>query len=174
MTKIQKVMIDTAKNFAKLSHCERLKVGAVLAKDKRIIACGYNGTISGTKNICEKESYICSKCGSEGKHLGDIFYVQLDSHTETKCKSCSSKEFKRKLTTNDFVLHAEQNVLTFCNREGLSTKDCDMYITHAPCKMCAKLIASAGIKNVYYLEDYRDLEGINFLRDLNIKVEKLK
>lgn len=75
--------------------------------------------------------------------------------------------------TNEFVLHAEQNVFTFCNREGLSTNNCDLYITMSPCRTCSKLIASAGIKRVFYSEEYRDLSGVEFLTELGIEVNKI-
>lgn len=75
--------------------------------------------------------------------------------------------------TNEFVLHAEQNLLTFCNREGLKTEGCTLYVTMAPCKTCSKLIASAGIKEVFYNEEYRDLSGVEFLTQLGIKVNKI-
>lgn len=75
--------------------------------------------------------------------------------------------------TNEFVLHAEQNLLTFCNREGLKTEGCTLYVTMAPCKTCSKLIASAGIKEVFYNEEYRDLSGVEFLTELGIKVNKI-
>ena len=76
--------------------------------------------------------------------------------------------------TSEFVLHAEQNLLTFCNREGLKTEGCTLYVTMAPCKTCSKLIASAGIREVFYDETYRDLDGVQFLKDLGIKIEQIK
>jgi len=131
--KIDKVMMETARNFSSLSYCKRKQVGAVLSLNNRIIAVGYNGTIKGTANCCEDENG----------------------------------------NTNEFVLHAEQNVFTFCNREGLSTNNCDLYITMSPCKTCSKLIASAGIKRVFYSEEYRDLSGVEFLTELGIEVNKI-
>lgn len=133
LRKIDNVMMETAFNFSKLSHCKRKQVGAVLVNNDRIIACGYNGTIKGTNNCCEDENG----------------------------------------NTNEFVLHAEQNIFTFCNREGLSTNNCDIYITMSPCKTCSKLIASAGVNRVFYSEEYRDLSGVEFLTELGIKVIKL-
>lgn len=75
-------------------------------------------------------------------------------------------------TTSELVLHAEQNVLTFCNREGIKTNGCTMFITLSPCKTCAKLMASAGINEVIYEEEYRDTSGIDFLKSIGIKVNK--
>jgi dCMP deaminase len=72
------------------------------------------------------------------------------------------------LKTNDFTLHAEQNILTFCCREGISTKDTILFVTMLPCKMCAKLIASAGIKTVVYLEVYKDTSSIEFFKKAGI------
>lgn len=78
------------------------------------------------------------------------------------------------MITSEFVLHAEQNILTFCNRQGLKTEGCHLYITMAPCKTCSKLIVSAGIKKVFYDEVYRDMSGIEFLNQMNIETEQIK
>lgn len=72
-------------------------------------------------------------------------------------------------STSDFTLHAEQNILTFCNREGILTKDTSIYITLSPCKICAKLLASAGITKVFYLEKYKDSSGLGFLNAAGIE-----
>ncbi len=130
--KVKAVMIEVAYSFAYLSKCKRLQVGVVLTRGKRIIACGYNGTIKGTRNKCE----------------------------------CSDG------STNEFVLHAEQNLLTFCNREGIKTKGASIYMTHSPCKTCSKLLASAGIKSIIYVEKYRDEEGIRYIKNLGIKISQ--
>lgn len=52
---ITRVMLNTAEDWAKLSKCSRLKVGAVIAKDNRIISTGYNGQPAGLDNTCEDE-----------------------------------------------------------------------------------------------------------------------
>ena len=128
-----KTLLKTAFLFAEESYCNRLKVGAVIAKDTRIISTGYNGTISGMDNCCE------------------------------------DKDDRTKRT----VLHAEQNALMFALRNGTSTLGTTMYITHSPCEDCAKLIAQSGIAKVIYSEDYRDLNGVKFLQEANVKVEQL-
>lgn len=125
-------MIITAFTFAEQSYCKRLKVGAVLAREGRILATGYNGTITGTSNTCECE---------DG-------------------------------TTSDFTLHAEQNLITFCAKHGISTNNTTIYITHSPCKQCAKLIAQSGITEVVYSQTYKDTAGIDFLQACNILVRQ--
>ncbi len=125
-------MVITAFTFAEQSYCKRLKVGAVLAREGRILATGYNGTISGTPNTCECE---------DG-------------------------------TTSDFTLHAEQNLITFCAKQGIPTNGTTIYITHSPCKQCAKLIAQSGITEVVYSQTYKDTAGIDFLQACNILVRQ--
>jgi len=126
-------MIQTAYTFAKQSYCKRKQVGAVLAKEGRILNIGYNGTISGMPNTCE-------------------------------CDDGS---------TSEFTLHAEQNVITYCAREGIPTKGATLYITHSPCKTCAKLIAQSGITEVVYSELYKEPEGIYFLESCSIPTRKV-
>lgn len=133
----EKTFIETAKIFAQNSYAQRLKVGAVLSKDDRILAVGYNGTPSSYSNECEEIDIITGE-----------------------------------LKTKDIVVHAEQNLICFCAKNGIKTNGCTLYITHSPCITCAKLIASAGIKEVIYEKDYRNDSGIKLLLELGIKVRK--
>lgn len=61
MNRYDKVMLETAILFSNLSYCEKKKVGAVIAKDGRILATGYNGTVSGFDNQCETYDSINDK-----------------------------------------------------------------------------------------------------------------
>lgn len=141
MEKYDKVMLETAKLFGNLSTCEKKKVGAVIAKDGRILATGYNGTVSGFDNECETYSFI-----------------------------------ENKLITSPFVIHAEQNVLMFCAKNGIPTDGTTMYVTLSPCETCAKLIVQAGIKRVVFLELYKNTDGVLFLQqaDINTELGELK
>lgn len=132
MKKRNKLMIKVATIFAEQSYCKRRKVGAVLAKDNRIMATGYNGTLSGRVNECEDN------------------------------KDATLKE----------VLHAEQNVIAFAAKNGISTNGCTLYITTLPCPECAKLIVQSGIKKVVYKETYRDILGIALLESNGVKVKR--
>ena len=71
-------------------------------------------------------------------------------------------------------IHAEANCLAYAARKGIRTEGCDMWITMSPCIHCAKLIAAAGIKKVYYLEDYRIVEGKQFLQHTGVKIAMYK
>ncbi len=53
------------------------------------------------------------------------------------------------------TIHAEMNALLYCAKEGISVKDCSAYVTHFPCLNCTKALIQAGIKKIYYKNDYR-------------------
>lgn len=75
--------------------------------------------------------------------------------------------------TKDEVIHAEANAIAKLARSSESGLDATMFITHAPCIQCAKIIYGAGIKDVFYKYKYRDDEGLNFLNKCNIKTEQV-
>lgn len=77
------------------------------------------------------------------------------------------------LTTKPEVLHAESNVLAKIMRNGKSSNGATMYITHAPCLECSKLMYQGGITKVIYEQDYRDTSGIDFLRKCGVEVCKI-
>jgi dCMP deaminase len=139
--------MDTAERFSQLSSAVRLKVGAVVVKDNRIISIGYNGMPSGWTNECEEE----------------IGYVLDDSGNivETRTK------------TKDEVIHAESNAIIKLARDGESGNGAILFCTHAPCIHCAKLIHGAGINTLYYRDSYRNENGIDFLKNCKILVEKV-
>lgn len=133
VNKYDETMLATAKLFGELSYCVKAKVGAVIARDGRILATGYNGTVSGHDNCCE---------------------IEIDGV----------------LKTSPFTVHAEQNVISYCAKNGIATDGATMYITLSPCSLCAKLIAQSGIKRVVYLDNYKDTSGIDFLQQCGVQV----
>jgi dCMP deaminase len=71
------------------------------------------------------------------------------------------------------TIHAEENCLLKACREGVSTLNSVVFITHSPCKHCASMLISAGVSEVVYEQSYRDTLGIELLQLSNIKVTKL-
>lgn len=140
--------MKTAKVFAELSHARRLHVGAIIVKDDRIISIGYNGMPAGWDNNCEDES-IELYSGFEGAIHRTV------------------------LKTKPEVLHAETNAIAKLARSSDSGVGADIFITHAPCMECAKLIYQSGIRRVYFGENYRDDTGIKFLKKSGVEVEQL-
>ena len=78
------------------------------------------------------------------------------------------------LKTKAEVLHAESNAIAKLAKSNDSGLGADLFVTHAPCLDCAKLVYQSGIGRVYYSEDYRDDSGIAFLQKSKILVEKIK
>ena len=154
MSKFDNTHMIVAEAYATLSSAKRLKVGAVVEKDNRIISIGYNGTPKGWDNNCENEIY------EESQYIideGGPWHTMATYKYETKQE----------------VIHAEMNAIGKLTQSSESGLGATMYITHAPCFNCAKLIHIAGIKKVFYRNNYRNTEGIEFLNKCNIEVEKI-
>jgi dCMP deaminase len=77
------------------------------------------------------------------------------------------------LVTKKEVIHAESNAIGKLARSSESGDGATMYITHAPCFDCAKLIHVAGINKVFYHVPYRSTDGIDFLKKCKIEVEQI-
>ncbi len=146
--------MDVAFAFAEHSTCIRKQVGAVLVKDKRIIATGYNGSPHGIEHCKDKFKNIDFK---ELTTMGSPLNLQHHEFSET------------------YEVHAEANVIAFCAKYETEIGDsCTLYTTLSPCVNCAKLMAQAGIKRVVYAEKYdRNTEGIDLLKKMGIEVVQL-
>jgi dCMP deaminase len=134
--------MKTAEVFAELSSARRLHVGAIVVKDDRIISIGYNGMPSGWDNNCEDEIV--------DNYSDRIPIVTLKSKRE--------------------VLHAETNAIAKLAKSTESGDGATMFVTHAPCMDCAKLIYQSGITSLYYRNSYRDESGLNFLKTANVGI----
>jgi dCMP deaminase len=137
--------IDLAALVAKRATCLRRSVGAVLVKDKKILATGYNGAPSGIRH--------CSETGCLREKL--------------KIPSGQRHELCR-------GLHAEQNVLLQAALYGISTRDSALYCTNQPCIICAKMIINAGIKEIVIADGYPDQMAEDFLKEAKVKIRRLK
>lgn len=76
--------------------------------------------------------------------------------------------------TNPFVIHAEENCLSKMLKEGVSSKNAKVYVTLSPCIECAKMLYSAGIKEVYYKEKYHDCSHIKVFEEYGMNFIQLK
>ena len=126
---------------AERSTCRRRKVGAILVKDKRILATGYNGAPSGLP------------------HCLDIGCLREDNNIP----SGQRHELCR-------GLHAEQNVIIQAARHGIQIQGATLYCTTRPCVICAKMIINANITAVYYQEGYADELADQLLYEAKIKL----
>ena len=144
MDKWQKAYMDTAERFGALSTAQKLQVGAIVVKDNRIISIGYNGMPSGWDNVCEDE-----------------IITEYESYTDSA------------LVTKPEVIHAEANACAKLAGSHESGRGAEMYITHSPCLECAKQIYTAGISKVYYKNEYRSMDGLEFLKKCKVEVEQI-
>lgn len=135
-----------AKVAALRSNCLKRKVAAVIVKDKRIIATGYNGTPRGVKNCSDGGCPRCNAFGASGADLGECL--------------CS---------------HAEENAIVQSAYHGVGIKEATLYTTFSPCLMCTKMILNSGIKEVVYNAAYPMSEvSLKLLAEAYIKVRLVR
>lgn len=72
------------------------------------------------------------------------------------------------------TVHAEQNAITDCSKRGVETNGSTAYITHYPCINCAKILAAAGVKKIFYMNDYKNDENVlRILKNVNIEITNI-
>ena len=135
------VLMGCAWLWSERSTCTRLQVGAVFARDGRILATGYNGAPAGLPHC----NHACT-CGFPGN-------PNMSSHLDfcPSQQACFISE------------HAERNAVAFAARHGIALEGSHMYVTHMPCAPCAMSIINAGIERVIYQQPYRDESGVKLL-----------
>jgi len=163
--------MKVAETFAGLSSARRLHVGAIVVKDDRIISIGYNGMPSGWDNNCEDKEYMDQTAG--GWLSTEEIEEQWPWSEQQLPKTEDLPWLRYKLTTKPEVLHAETNAIAKLAKSTESGMGATMFITHAPCLDCAKLIYQSGINHVLYRNSYRSDDGIKFLEKAKVKVEKM-
>ena len=133
-----------AKLAARRSSCLRRAVGAVLVKDRRLLATGYNGVPSGVTH--------CEVVGCLRERL--------------KVPSGERHELCR-------GLHAEQNAIIQAAYHGVSIRGAHLYCTNLPCIICAKMLINAGVRRIVYLEGYSDTLTREMLDEVGMELLKL-
>ena len=72
------------------------------------------------------------------------------------------------------TVHAEQNALCDCAKRGVSCKNSTAYITHYPCIICTRLLLASGIKEIKYIDDYKNDDLVKYFCDqLNVNINKI-
>jgi len=142
--------MEVAQTLAKLGTCPRKAVGAVLVRDGRAVSWGYNGAPPHLPH-CEDNHH--------GWQMLPEYAENLDPSEVADIEEEQIRNFGCRNAT-----HAEANALAFAARQGISTDGTTLFVTVAPCDVCSKLLIAAGIRRVYYEEEYRDPAGIELLK----------
>lgn len=137
--------MEMAELTAKRSTCMRRSVGAVIVKDNRAIATGYNGAPKGIAH-CENR--------------GGCIRQQMNVPSGQRHELC-------------MALHAEQNAIIQAAAMGNSIEGGTIYITHQPCAICAKMIINSGIKRIVIKEGYPDELAASILAEAGLEIEKI-
>ena len=136
--------LDIAKLVSRRSSCRRRSVGAVLVREKRILATGYNGAPTGLRHCLD---------------LGCL-------REQNNVPSGERHELCR-------GLHAEQNSIIQAALHGVSVKEATLYCTNHPCVICAKMIINAGVAKVIFQEGYSDQLSDEMLQEAGVEVCKI-
>ena len=147
MDKWDKRFIDMAYLVATWSSCYQpnRKIGAVIVKDKRILATGYNGAPQNVKSCVER---------------GECLRRKLNVPSGTKQELC-------------YAVHAEQNAIVQAARLNTSVDGATLYCTHQPCTICTRLIINAGIRRVVFCEGYPDPFALELFQEAGVKIEQM-
>lgn len=127
------------------SSCLRRGVGAVIVKDNRVIASGYNGA---PKGIAHCEETGCLR-------------QQMNVPSGQRHELCRG-------------LHAEQNAIIQAACLGVSIEGATLYCTTQPCVICTKMLINAGIKRVVISESYPDELAEKMIKEAGIQVDIFK
>ncbi len=138
--------MQMAELTAQRSTCLRRHVGAVIVKDKHIIATGYNGAPRGIAHCDEKGGCLREKLGVPSGERHEL------------CRA----------------LHAEQNAIIQAATLGQSIEGATIYITNQPCIICAKMIINAGIDRIVVKDGYPDELSVEILAEAGLRIVMLK
>jgi len=133
--------MNLVEDIKERSTCLRRKVGALIVKDNRILATGYNGAPTG-----------CAHCEQIGC-LREKLHIPSGQRQEL-CRA----------------LHAEQNAFLQAAKYGITVQGSTLYVTTQPCSLCAKMIINAGIVKVIFRGDYPDELSLEFLKEAKIEI----
>ena len=119
--------LTNTRQVAERSTCLRAQVGAVIVRDKNILATGYNGSPAGLPHCLDVGCLIYRSTTPTGE-------------VEENCFRC---------------IHAEINAIAQAAKNGAGIRDADIYITHTPCIHCFKVLINTGIKRIFYEKPYK-------------------
>ncbi len=137
--------LTITRQVAERSTCNRAKVGAVIVREKNILATGYNGSPAGLPHCTE---------------VGCLIYQSKTPSGETE-ENCYR------------TIHAEINAIAQAAKNGVSIRDAAIYVTHTPCIHCMKVLINTGIKHIFYEKEYKLYTVKELLGSAEVTLEKV-
>ena len=137
--------LTITRQLAERSTCNRAKVGAVIVRDKNILASGYNGAPAGLPHCTE---------------VGCLIYQSKTPTGETE-ENCYR------------TIHAEINAIAQAAKNGVGIRDADIYVTHTPCIHCLKVLINTGIKRIFYEKEYKLHTVSELLASTDVTLQKV-
>lgn len=137
--------MDIASLVAQRSTCLRRAVGAVIVKEHRLLATGYNGAPAKIAH--------CAEVGC----LRETMNIESGKRHEL-CRG----------------IHAEQNAIIQAAYHGVAIRGGSLYCTNLPCAICTKMLINAGMAEICYQEGYADELSISLLKEAGIALRQVK
>ena len=145
------------------SSCCRKQVAALIVKNYRVVSTGINGSPSGQLECKDYFSDYCKEHSIDSK----IFKTRLNDKNDELYNL--HHNFAER-----FEIHSEQNAIAELSKNEINAIGADIFCTLSPCSNCAKLIVAAGIKRLFFIEEYdRDTSGIDLCTNSGLEVYKV-
>ena len=141
----EQYFMTITRQVAERSTCTRAKVGAVIVRDKNILASGYNGAPAGLPHCTE---------------VGCLIY-QSKTPTGESEENCYR------------TIHAEINAIAQAAKNGVGIRDADIYVTHTPCIHCLKVLINTSIKRLLYQKEYKLHTVSELLSSTDVTLQKV-
>lgn len=164
--KEQKFLVEIAKLAATRSTGVRLKVGAVAADwQGNILATGYNGSVRGGDNCLEYKAYAPYD-----------EYTHRYSYNSYKDYNlwCDDELNWYKLITKESTIHAEQNLISYAAKRGVSIDGSSVFVTHSPCHKCTALLIQSGVVEITYIDEHHSCASVKQEFGAMIKIKKME
>lgn len=155
------MLMGVARAVSLRGTCSRASVGAVVSREGRIIATGYNGAPAGLPH-CDHENEVVEE--------RDVWNTSFEGVREAILSQYPDAEVNEVAKGCEVSEHAERNAIAFAARYGLALEGGEIHCTHAPCLDCARSIINAGITKVSYEIPYRLTAGVELLRQAKLDV----
>lgn len=137
---MDEVLMNVAWQMSRRSTCAMMNVGALFARDGRVLSTGYNGAPTGMAHCWHDPLEVARRADDPERHTCTV------------------------------AVHAEANAVAFAAKHGVDLDDAELFTTLAPCLVCAQLVINCGVSRVVVDRPYRRREGLDLLMTAGLVV----